>query len=359
MRRQKSWRLLSSGFYVITGYYQYRCILSVAALWIMLNLFHTAQASEISEMGKKIVIAHRGASGYLPEHTLEAVSMAYAMGADFIEQDLVLTKDGIPIVLHDIYLDTTTNVCVMFPDRVRKDGRWYALDFTLQEIKTLQVHERTGLCNNNAVFPGRFPVGKADFEIPTFAEEIELIQGLNTSMGRHVGLYPELKEPAFHTQEGYDMGKLILQILSSYGYEGTDANVYLQCLDPHYLKRLRMELGTDLPLIQLIGARRSHNHLVTPQALDDIATYANGIGPSLERIVQYQKGKTLVITSLVREAHARNLVVHPYTFRRDALPEYAETLEELLRLFYFVIGVDGVFTDFPDQVVNLLSTEEY
>jgi glycerophosphoryl diester phosphodiesterase len=309
-------------------------------------------------MGKKIVIAHRGASGYLPEHTLEAVSMAYAMGADFIEQDLVLTKDGIPVVLHDIYLDMTTNVCEMFPDRARKDGRWYAIDFTLQEIKTLQVHERTGLCNNDPVFPGRFPVGKANFEIPTFAEEIEMIQGLNTSMGRHVGIYPELKEPAFHTQEGYDMGTIILQILSSYEYEGIDANVYLQSFDPQELKRLRIELGTELPIIQLIGARRSHNQLITPQALDDIATYANGIGPSLERIVQYEKGKPLVITSLVSEAHGRNLVVHPYTFRRDALPEYVENFEEFLRLFYFVIGVDGVFTDFPDQVANLLSTEE-
>ena len=309
-------------------------------------------------MGKKIVIAHRGASGYLPEHTLEAVSMAYAMGADFIEQDLVLTKDGVPVVLHDIYLDTTTNVGEMFPDRVRKDGRWYAIDFTLQEIKTLKVHERTGVYNKNAVFPGRFPVGKANFEIPTFAEEIEMIQGLNTSMGRNIGIYPEIKEPAFHKQEGYDMGKIILQILSLYGYEGADANVYLQSFDPQELKRLRFELGTELPIIQLIGARRSHNRLITPQALDDIATYANGIGPSLERIVQYKKDKPLVITNLVSEAHARNLVVHPYTFRRDALPEYAENLEELLRLFYFVIGVDGVFTDFPDQVVKLLSTEE-
>jgi len=340
-------------------YYQRILIFSVVVLWGMLSSIPTVHASEMTEMRKKFVVAHRGASGYLPEHTLEAVSMAYAMGADFIEQDLVLTKDGVPVVLHDIHLDTATNVCEMFPDRARQDGRWYVIDFTLQEIKTLKVHERTGVCNSTAVFPGRFPVGKADFEVPTFVEEIEMIQGLNKSMGRNVGIYSELKEPAFHAQEGYDMGKIILQILSSYGYEGADANVYLQSFDSQDLKRLRIELGTELRIIQLIGARRSHNHLVTPQSLDDIATYANGIGPSIDRIVQYKKGKPLVITNLVREAHARNLVVHAYTFRKDALPEYVENLEELLRLFYFVIGVEGVFTDFPDQVVKLLSTAGY
>jgi glycerophosphoryl diester phosphodiesterase len=329
-----------------------------ALLGIMQNLIPTVQASEMGKMRKKIVIAHRGASGYLPEHTLEAVSMAYAMGADFIEQDLVLTKDGVPVVLHDIYLDTTTNVCEKFPDRTRSDGRWYVIDFTLEEIKTLKVHERTSVCSDSAVFPKRFPVGKADFEVPTFAEEIEIVQGLNKSIGRDVGIYPELKEPAFHTQEGYDMGKIVLQILASYGYEGTDANIYVQSFDPQYLKRLRIELGTELPLIQLIGARISHNYLVTPQALDDIATYANGIGPSTERIIQPGKERPL-ITNLVNEAHARSLVVHPYTFRKDLLPEYADNLEELGRLFFFVIGVDGVFTDFPDEVVKLLSALEY
>ncbi len=344
---------------MIEGYYSHIVIFSVAAVWVMLSLIPTGQASEMMEMRKKIIIAHRGASGYLPEHTLESVSMAYAMGAHFIEQDLVLTKDGVPIVLHDIYLDTTTNVCEVFPDRARKDGRWYAIDFTLQEIKMLKVHERTNGCNDNAVFPERFPVGKADFEVPTFVEEIEMVQGLNKSMGRNVGIYPELKEPSFHTQEGYDIGEFVLQILSAYGYEGADANVYVQCFDPLYLKRLRVKLNTKLSLIQLIGARRSHDYLVTPQALDDIATYANGIGPSINRIVQYKKGKPLMITSLVNDAHGRNLVVHPYTFQKDALPEYAENLEELLRLFYFVIGVDGVFTDFPDEVIKLLSAAGY
>lgn len=127
---------------------------------------------------KRIVIAHRAASGYLPEHTLEAVALAYGMGADFIEQDLVLTKDGVPLVLHDIHLDTTTDVRKKFPDRARIDGRWYAIDFTLEEIKSLKVHERIDPKKDMAVFPSRFPVGHAKFEIPTFVEEIELIQGI-------------------------------------------------------------------------------------------------------------------------------------------------------------------------------------
>jgi glycerophosphoryl diester phosphodiesterase len=282
--------------------------------------------------------------------------MAYAMGADFIEQDLVLTKDGVPVVLHDIYLDPTTDVRDVFPDRARHDGRWYVIDFTLQEIKLLHVNERIAPTTHTAVFPDRFPVGYADFEIPTFAEAIELIQGLNKSTGKNVGIYPELKKPTFHTQAGYNMGTIVLDILASYGYHGPEANVYVQCFEPSYLKRLRVELGTTLPLVQLIGNHTLYDYLVTPQGLDDIATYADGIGPSIERIIQHQKGQPLIMTELVEEAHVRGLIVHSYTFRKDSLPEYVNSLEELLPMFYFDIGVDGVFTDFPDAVVKFLTT---
>lgn len=308
---------------------------------------------------KRIVIAHRAASGYLPEHTLEAVALAYGMGADFIEQDLVLTKDGVPLVLHDIHLDTTTDVRKKFPDRARIDGRWYAIDFTLKEIKSLKVHERIDPKKDMAVFPSRFPVGHAKFEIPTFVEEIELIQGLNKSMGRNVGIYPELKIPAFHTQEGYDMGRIVLDIFSAYGYKESNAKAYIQCFDTEYLKRLRFELGTRLPLIQLIGGGREYDYLVTPKGLDEIATYANGIGPSINRIVRYKRGRLIMIMEFVKAVHDRRLVVHPYTFRRDSLPKYANSLEEMFRMFYFIIGVDGVFTDFPDAAVTLLHAAGY
>ncbi|PIE33592.1 glycerophosphodiester phosphodiesterase [candidate division KSB3 bacterium] len=308
---------------------------------------------------EKIVIAHRAASGYLPEHTLEAVALAYGMGADFIEQDLVLTRDGIPVVLHDIYLDTTTNVRRKFPDRSRADGRWYAIDFTLEEIKALDVHERIHTSDEIAVFPNRFPVGHSHFTIPTLAEEIELIQGLNKSMGRSVGIYPELKLPAFHTQEGYDIGKTTLDILTSYGYASQDANVYIQCFDAQYLKRLRFELNTPLPCIQLIGDGESYDWLVTAEGLDDVAMYADGIGPSINRLVRYKRKRLIMIMEPVKEAHDHKLVVHPYTFRKDSLPPYANSLDELFRMFYFIMGVDGVFTDFPDTAVKLLRAAGY
>ena len=310
--------------------------------------------SELGSLKEKIVIAHRAASGYLPEHTLEGVALAYGMGTDFIEQDVVLTKDGVPIVLHDIYLDTTTNVRKKFPDRARSDGHWYAIDFTLEEIKRLRVNERIDIKKETPVFPRRFPVGHASFDVPTFIEEIELIQGLNKSMGRSVGIYPELKVPAFHTQEGYDIGKVVLNVLDSYGYKGSNANVYIQSFDGNYLKRLREELHTDLPLAQLIGKEKGYDYLVTPRGLDDIATYANGIGPDIERLVRYRRNRLIMIIQLVKDAHDRQLVVHPYTFRRDSLPKYANSMEELLRMFYFVLGVNGVFTDFPDEAVRLL-----
>ena len=315
--------------------------------------------AELGTLKEKIVIAHRAASGYLPEHTLEAVALAYGMGTDFIEQDLVLTKDRIPVVLHDIHLDTTTDVRKKFPDRARIDGRWYAIDFTLEEIKSLKVNERIDLSKDSAVFPNRFPVGHATFQVPTFIEEIELIQGLNKSMRRNVGIYPELKIPAFHTQEGYDIGKIVLNILTAYGYKGPNANVYIQCFDVHYLKRLRSELQTDLPLIQLIGKEKGYDYLSTPKGLKMVSDYANGIGPAIERLVKYRRDRLIMIVELVKHAHDRQLIVHPYTFRRDSLPQYANSMEELLRMFYFVLGVDGVFTDFPDEAVRLLQAAGY
>lgn len=314
---------------------------------------------ELGILQEQIVIAHRAASGYLPEHTLASVALAYGMGADFIEQDLVLTKDGLPVVLHDIHLDTTTDVRKKFPDRARVDGRWYVIDFTLEEIKSLRVHERIDPKKEMVVFPGRFPVGHASFEIPTFVEEIELVQGLNKSMRRNVGIYPELKLPSFHTQEGYDMGKIVLDILAAYGYKGSNANVYVQCFDTDYLKRLRFELGTQLPLIQLIGKGKGYDPLVTLKGLNQIAKYANGIGPSIDRIVRYRRDRLIMIVELVKAAHDRSLVVHPYTFRKDSLPKYANSLEEMFRMFYFIIGVDGVFTDFPDAAVKLLHAAGY
>ena len=140
---------------------------------------------------RPLVIAHRGASGYLPEHTLAAKAMAHGQGADYIEQDLVLSKDDVPVVLHDVHIDTVTDVAKVFPARKRADGRYYALDFTVAELKRLRVSERFNAKTGARVFPGRFPAGLAEFRISTLEEELQLIQGLNQCTGRVAGIYPE------------------------------------------------------------------------------------------------------------------------------------------------------------------------
>lgn len=293
----------------------------------------------------KIIIGHRGAAGYLPEHTLAGYAFGYALGADYLEPDLVLTKDDHFICLHDIYLDPTTNVEQIFPDRHRSDGRWYAADFTLAEIKTLSVHERCKL-NGDPYFPDRFPVGKSKFEVPSFAEMIELVQGLNKSTGRDVGIYPELKRPSWHAEQGLPMEQALIDILDRYGYMAADAKVYVQCFEPDSLKKLR-ELGAKLPLIQLVSASWTYASMWTEEGLDAIASYADGIGPSKTIIEKNPK--------YVEWAHARGLVVHPYTFRKDQLPSQYACLTDELNQFYYKYNVDGVFTDFVDIAAAVLA----
>lgn len=281
---------------------------------------------------EKIVIAHRGASGYLPEHTLEAYAMAYGLGADYIEPDLVRTKDGAFVALHDIHLEGTTNVEEVYPDRHREDGKWYAIDFTLSEIKQLQAHER---------LPKRFPNMKSSFRVPTFEEVIELVQGLNESTGKDVGLYPELKSPAFHAKEGQPMEADFLRIVTGYGYKDADAKIFVQSFEPEPLKTLRNVLGCDLPMIMLFGGGD-----LSEDMLDKVAEFANGIGPD--------KGVIERNPEIVKWAHARNLQVHPYTIRRDMKPGNFESTEAEYEAYYVTYDVDGLFTDFTDDAANFL-----
>jgi glycerophosphoryl diester phosphodiesterase len=309
----------------------------------------------------KIVIAHRGASGYLPEHTLAAKAVAHAMGADYIEQDVVLSKDGVPVVLHDIQIDTVTDVAQAFPGRARADGRFYAIDFTLDELKSLAVTERGDQAGRPA-FPGRFPRGASSFQIPTLAEEIELIQGLNLSTGREAGIYPEIKAPAWHRAQGQDISAIALGVLADYGYADPDDLVYLQCFDWNETQRIRGELGWRGRLVQLIGENDwreapgvDYHALRTAAGLAAIAQVAQGIGPSMHHVVPgVDAVGRPIVNNLVTNAHAQGLTVHPYTFRADALPDYAANLEEVLHIFLVDAGVDGVFTDFPDRAVAFL-----
>jgi glycerophosphoryl diester phosphodiesterase len=310
---------------------------------------------------QKIVIAHRGASGYLPEHTLAAKAVAHAMGADYIEQDVVLSKDGVPMVLHDIHIDTVTDVARVFPDRARADGRFYAIDFTVDELQSLSAMERADQAGEQA-FPGRFPRGASSFGIPTLAEEIELIQGLNLSTGREAGIYLEIKAPAWHRAEGQDISAIVLGVLADYGYADADDLIYLQCFDWHETQRIRDELGYRGKLVQLLGENDwgeapgvDYDALRTKEGLAAIAKVADGVGPWMRHIVTGadRRGRPMV-TDLVENAHAHGLAVHPYTFRADALPDYVDSLEEALRIFLVDAGVDGVFTDFPDRAVAFL-----
>ena len=329
-------------------------------------------AESLPPQQRPLVIAHRGASGYLPEHTLEAKALAYAMRPDYIEQDLVLSKDNHLMVMHDIYLDETTDVADVYPDRARKDGRYYAIDFTLEELKRLHVSEafvRRG-DNITAKFPDRFPLGKSSFQLSTFEEELELIQGLNQTLGYNVGIYPEIKQPWFHHREGRDITATTLSVLKQYGYRNRDQKIYLQCFDAEELQRIKSKLmpklHMNLPLIQLIAETEWGEKMVevdghlqnydyewmrTPAGLKKIATYADGVGPAATMLAELKDGQ-LAITGFVREAHAHHLAVHPYTFRADPqqIPPAVGSFENLLRLFIGQIGVDGVFTDQPDKV---------
>ncbi len=299
---------------------------------------------------KKIVIAHRGASAYLPEHTMEAKAMAYAMNPDYIEQDLVLSKDNVPIVIHDIYLDDVTNVTEVYPDKKREDNRYYVIDFTFNELQNLQVTERFDPKTGKQFYPNRFPKNKGSFRLHSLAQEIELIQGLNYSTGNNIGIYPEIKNPAFHHQNGKDIAKITLKTLSEYGYKTKNDKCIFQCFDAKELERVRKELKSDLFLVQLIEFEEE------AKKLKYFATYADGLGPWYKQILDKKVDGKWRFTSLVNDAHKLGLKVHPYTFRADKLAEFS-SFDEMMQVLFFEANIDGGFTDFPDKMVQFLTNK--
>ena len=308
---------------------------------------------------RPLIIAHRGASGYLPEHTLEAKALAFGMGADYLEQDVVASRDDQLIVLHDIYLDRVTDVAERFPDRHRADGRFYVRDFVLEEIQSMRVWERLNGAGNAPEFPNRYPAKSGNFRIAAFEEELEFIAGLNKSTGRAVGIYPEIKRPAWHQANGVDLSPKLLEILDRFGYREASDPVFVQCFDGHELKRLRQELDCKLRLIQLIGENHWHesdtdyDQLRTEEGLAQVAKTADGIGPGLWQLYTLAEidGQP-VSTGLVSRAHLHELAVHPYTFRADQLPPGFETFDAAVQWFAESLGIDGLFSDFPDRAVK-------
>lgn len=307
---------------------------------------------------ERVVIAHRGASGYLPEHSLAAYAVAHTMGAHYLEQDIVMTRDGRLIVFHDIYLDRVTNVAEVFPKRKRLNGKYYVIDFTLEEIKSLEMIERVRSSRGSSpqLYPERFPTGNSSFRVSTLEEVIELIQGLNHTTGKDVGIYPEIKAPAYHRRQGVDISLAVLEVLRDYGYTSIDDRIYLQCFDKRELRRIKEELlpsmGMDLKLVQLLRSRDIH---VGRKRLQDIAGYAHVVSPPINMSVSKRsRGNRIIVTDFITNAKDAGLLIHPYTHRRETLPPYADTSERFFQVFFDIAQVDGIFTDFPDEAVDFL-----
>ena len=204
---------------------------------------------------KPIVIAHRGTSAYLPEHSFAAKALAFGMGADFLEQDVVLSRDGVPLVFHDLTLEAMTDVAAKYPGRARADGHFYCIDFLLEEIRTLRLHERTDPRTSAPAWPDRFPPDAALFRIPTLDEELTLIRGLERSTGKTIGLYPEIKAPAWHAEEGVDLADAVLATLGEHDLLTPGSSLFLQCFDAPTLERLHSDPRCDgIALVQLIGS---------------------------------------------------------------------------------------------------------
>jgi len=308
------------------------------------------QKKDIKSTKKITVVAHRGASGYLPEHTLASKVMAYAMQVDYIEQDVVLSKDDVPIVIHDILLDDVTNVLEKFPNRKREDGRYYVIDFTFEEIKTLAVTERFDSETGLQIYPNRFPKGTSSFRLHSLQDEIELIQGLNKSTGKNIGIYPEIKKPEFHHENGKDISKIVLNILSDYGYKTKNDKCIVQSFDAVELERIRKELKSQLFLVQLMEFSEQKN------LLEFYASYADGIGPWYKHLISSKTADGFSFTPLIKEAHKLDLVVHPYTFREDQLDEF-DSFEQMIDVIIHQAGADGGFTDFPDRMRKILQAK--
>lgn len=315
-----------------------------------------------------IVIGHRGASGYRPEHTLAAYELAIEMGADYIEPDLVLTKDCVLVARHENEISGTTDVASRpeFADRFRSkiiDGHiisgWFTEDFTLVELKTLRAIERIpDIRPDNTFYNGLFSV-------PTLQEVIDLAKAKSAFVRRTIGIYPETKHPTYFASIGLSMSEILVDVLNANGYNDETAPVYIQSFEVGNLKYLNRL--TDVSLIQLInstdkpydftisGDSRDYDDLVTPGGLTEIATYANGIGVNKNLIIPRLGSNLSSPTTLVDDAHTAGLLVHAWTFRKEDifLPANLQgNSEEEYRRFY-EIGIDGLFSDNPDTAFKV------
>jgi glycerophosphoryl diester phosphodiesterase len=315
-----------------------------------------------------LILGHRGACGYRPEHTLASYKLAIEMGADYIEPDLVMTKDKVLMARHENEISGTTDVATKFPDRKTTksvDGKsitgWFIEDFSLAEVKTLRAKERLEFRDHS--FDGQF-------EIPTFSEILVLIANQSKEKKRIIGVYPEAKHPTYFTSVGLPLEKAIVDELKKHGLNKKGSAVYIQSFELGALEKFKKL--TPLPLIFLIddpeivpfdfkvsGKTTTYKQLLEKKQLMEISKIANGIGPYKRYIIPVnEKGERMPATTLVADAHAVGLLVHPYTFRSEdsyLLKEYnGDPQKEYLE--FFKLGVDGVFSDFADHAVKAKQT---
>jgi glycerophosphoryl diester phosphodiesterase len=330
-----------------------------------------ARAQNISTMvfptlsgGPPLVIGHRGAAGHRPEHTVASYELAIDYGVDFIEPDLVSTRDGVLIARHENDISETSDVAEKFPERRTTktiDGKkiegYFTEDFTLTEIKTLRAKER---------LPFRNQGWNGVYQIPTFQEVIDLARRRSEANGHVIGIYPETKHPSYFRSIGLALEPRLLEALEANGYRDADAPAFIQSFEVQNLMDLSKQTGVRL--IQLMedeklqpydfvlsGDRRTYGDLMTPKVLAGIAAYAHGIGPSKRSIVpQGADGALLAPTTLVADAHRVGLAVHPYTFRDEPVFLAGDYQLDPVReyLQFYRLGVDGVFSDFGDTAVR-------
>lgn len=319
---------------------------------------------------RPLVIAHRGASGYRPEHTIASYTLAIEFGADYIEPDLVATRDGHLIARHEPLLDDTTDVKSRPEFASRRstktlDGKditgFYASDFTLAEIKQLRAIQAN---------PARSKQYDGKYTVPTFEEVLDLVRHESARRGRSIGIYPETKHPAFHLALGLPLEDRLLETLQRHGLNEQRAPVFIQSFESANLQYLRPK--TPLPLVQLMdegaliydasGTRvvsvsipdyGDHRGGERPGSLADVAKYANAIGPWKRQILRDVGQPRLLRTTVIEQAHAAGLSVHTYTFRNEPAtlaPEYGNDPLREYRQF-FELGIDGVFSDFADTAL--------
>ena len=352
-------------------------LLAIASLILPAAMAGPASADRRGKHAEPLVIAHRGASGYRPEHTLAAYALGARMGAQYIEPDLVSTKDGVLVARHENEISGTTDVAdhpefagrrtTKVIDGVSFTG-WFTEDFTLAELRTLRAKERIPeLRPRNTLYNGRY-------QVPTFQEVIDLSRRLSKELGRPIGIYPETKHPTYFRSIGLALEKPLVRTLRRNDLDGRKAKVFVQSFEASNLKALDRKI--DVPLVQLLSGRgsrpydfvvagdpRTYGDLATPAGLREIARYADGVGPSKDYIVPRDAaGRSLPPTSFVDDAHRAGLVVHPYTFRNENtfLPlelrssadpaAYGNAFAEYDQ--FYGLGVDGLFSDNPDTAVE-------